>query len=180
MAVQSEEMAEKCNKVIGSFVLLCKRHVCNNYADAGNLYFVQGMIIMNPIFVEILNEIFINQFIVEADEHGSFIKFPAKNTDFGDILICEEYPGSYIVIIGIFTHSHFDCYDGAEEEQIKEAVNDIIDFLKNLFTDRIVCHGSHKGGGGWYLKGSCEEKIFDDGTDNLFVWSGIFKKAQHI
>lgn len=135
---------------------------------------------MNPILVETLNEIFINQFMVEEDEHGSFIKFPAKSADFGNVLVYEEHPGSYIVLVGKFTHIHFDCYDGTEEDQVKEAAKDITDFFENLFADHIVCHGTHEGGGGWYLKGAGEEKIFDDGIDNLFVWSGIFKKAQHI
>ena len=129
---------------------------------------------MNTIFLEILNKKFANQFTHKEDENGSFINFPAKTRDFGDVNIYEEYPGAYILEVGNFTHSHF--YEGTEDEMAIEAAKDIIDFLDNLFSDSIVCYGSHECGGGWYLRQDDENENIN--WTDLFVWSGLFRKAE--
>ena len=102
---------------------------------------------INPIFIEIMNEKFTDQFTVETDENCSFIRFPAKNPDFGDVKIVEEEPGFYTVWLGKFTHQHFDWYEGNMDETNKETAEGIFDFLEKLFDDSIICYGSHKGGG---------------------------------
>jgi hypothetical protein len=127
---------------------------------------------MSSNFIEILNKKFANQFEIKSDKNGSFISFPAKSSDFGDVLIYEECAGEYIVSIGHFTHSHFDCYGGTENEQIKKAAEEITYFLLDLFADRIICHGSHNGGGGWSTEGYHDVDL----NGNNFVWSGAYKK----
>jgi len=127
---------------------------------------------MNQTFIEILKNFFPNQFEIKMEKNDKFISFPAKSSDFGNIEIYEESPVEYIVSLGHFTHSHFDCYDGTEEEQIKMAAEDISSFLKSVFADCIICHGSHKGGGGWHIKGDNEN--FET-IDDYFVWSGAYK-----
>ena len=131
---------------------------------------------MNPIFVEAMNEKFPNQFKTESVNNHLFIVFPAKNFDFGDVDIQEEYQGSYIVTIGKFSHQHFDEYEGTDDEMATNAAIAVADFLENLFADRIICYGSHEGGGGCYWKGD-EENSWADDDDDLFVWSGIYRKA---
>jgi len=129
---------------------------------------------MNQIFVETLSEKFPNQFEIKTDEKYTFIKFPAKNPDFGDVDIYEDYPGEYIVNVGHFTHGHFDCYNGSEEEQAREAAETIADFLETLFADGIICYGSHEKGGGCYRKGH-SDAIYGDDVGG-FVWSGADHK----
>ena len=126
---------------------------------------------MNSILVETLSEKFANQFEIISDDIGSFVRFPAKNIDFGDIIIYEEkeereeYQGSYMIEIGKITHGHF-CI---REETINENVKEIAAFLENLFADRIIC----------YNKGWCLRSEFEDDKDlipgDLFVWSGIYE-----
>jgi len=69
------------------------------------------------------------------------------------------------------------CYTGSEEEQSKEAAENIIDFLENLFADHVICYGSYEKGGGFYGKEYCEDDDYtcDECTD-YFVWSGIYRK----
>ena len=128
---------------------------------------------MNQIFVEALRGRFPNQFEIKFDENHTFINFPAKNPDFGDVDIYEDSPGAYIVNVGHFTHGHFDCYNGTEEEQSKEAAETIASFLETLFADGIICYGSHEEGGGWYAKG--HSAIWGDDVGG-FVWSGVYHK----
>ena len=131
---------------------------------------------MHPIFITKLNEKFANQFTFELAEDNSSIIFSAKSPEFGDVEIYEECAGAYIVYVGKFTHIHFDFYTGSEEEQSKEAVENIIDFLENLFADRVICYGSHNEG-----CGCCgEEDCKDDECTDYFVWSGIYKKANGV
>jgi len=129
---------------------------------------------MNKYFIELFKQKYENKFVVETNAHGSFIKFPAKNPDFGDVCIWEEAPDSYIVELGNFTHGHFEGYEGSEDENIKEAVAKIFEFLDEFFADNIICYKS-KGAAGCYKKDESNE--YDDcyySKYGLFVWSGKF------
>jgi len=129
---------------------------------------------MNPLLVKSINEKFSTQFELKTDEFGSYFVFPAKNPDFGDIVIYEERnecPGRYMVEIGNFTHNHYFINDENSE------LDELVEFLENLFSDNIILHGSHKGSGGWELKEDCDEDYYADWSD-LFVWSGLYKKTK--
>ena len=128
---------------------------------------------MNEIFVKNIKEKFINQFTIETDEDGEFIKFSAKNTDFGDVIIYEESFGEYIVVLGKFTHVHFDIEGTPNDEIIKETAINIINLLEELFVDNIVCFGSHESGGGYADLNEIEELCNE--RDELFVWSGKYR-----
>lgn len=80
---------------------------------------------MKQLFVKILTDKYSNLLVIETDNNSDFIKFPAKSSNFGNVCIYEEEVGSYIV----------------------DAANDIVDFLEKLFSDQIIRHGSHQGGG---------------------------------
>ena len=133
---------------------------------------------MNPIFIEVMTSKFPNQFTTEFGNDHLFLVFPAKNPDFGDVDICEDYPGAYIVTLGKFTHGHFDVYDGSDDEKAKEAAEEVVDFLENLFADRIVCFGAHETGGGYCFNNSNDIDECANKWGDLFVWSGFFKKAE--
>ena len=135
---------------------------------------------MNPKFIEIIKEKIAYQFEIETVDNRVFIVFPAKSLDFGDVDICEESLGEYIVTVGNFSHSHFDRYDGSDDERVVSAAEDVASFLKNLFSDRIICFGSHECGGGYYFNDIGDIHELADERDDLFVWSGIFRKAQPI
>ena len=132
---------------------------------------------MNEIFVKNIKEKFTNQFTIETDEEGEFIKFFAKNTDFGDVIIYQESFNKYIIVLGKFTHTHFDIEGTPNDETIKKTVINMIHFLEELFTDHIVCFGSHESSGGYAELSEIEDLC--NKKDELFVWSGKYKKFQN-
>ncbi|MCL1986370.1 MAG: hypothetical protein FWG64_00135, partial [Firmicutes bacterium] len=119
---------------------------------------------MNKAFLSELNKKFPKQF--ELGENGEFVKFSAKSPGFGDVLIFEEEPGAYIMELGKFTHVHCDSY----LFEPREFYDDVVWLLEEIFADRIICHGSHMGGGGYE-----EEEYWQpaDCTD-YFSWSGKY------
>ena len=131
---------------------------------------------IHSVFIIELNKKFTNHFTVKFEENNTFICFPEKSPEFGSVEIYEENPGAYIVYVGKFTHCHFDCYEGSEDVQVKEAAEEITDFLENIFTDNVICFGSHEGGGGCYVMDEDDDEFLDDKYDAYFVWSGIYKK----
>nr|WP_297169257.1 hypothetical protein [uncultured Dysgonomonas sp.] len=132
---------------------------------------------IHPVFIAELNKKFANRFTIESEGNNTFICFPAKSQEFGTIEIYEECPGAYIVYVGKFTHCHFDCYEGSEEAQVKEAAEEITDFLENIFTDNVISYGSHEGGGGCYVKEYEGDDYVNDDYTHYFVWSGIYTKT---
>jgi len=121
---------------------------------------------MNSTLLKSLNEKFANQFEIKFDEIGSFVRFPAKSSDFGDVVIYaeserrEEYQGGYLIELGKVTHCHI------YSETLNESVAEIIEFLENLFADRIIC----------YERGCCLKEELDGDEGTLLVWSGIYKE----
>ncbi|MCL1787352.1 MAG: hypothetical protein FWG38_05140 [Defluviitaleaceae bacterium] len=116
---------------------------------------------MNAVFIELLRQRFPNQVLLIQEGENSFLKFPAKHHDFGDVLIHEEAPGAYIVELGQLSHAHIDVYDGTYDEISREAAEDVCDFLENLFADKIICHGSE----GWGV--SLSKIITMRGTEKI-------------
>ena len=121
---------------------------------------------MNPILIKSLNEKFPHQFEMITDGKGSYIKFPAKSHDFGDVIIYEDYEtyiGCYTVEIGKLTHIHLDMSD----KMVNESVEEFTSSLEALFSDRLICFNN-----GWFLKGDDE---YSNINSDLFVWSGVYR-----
>ena len=132
---------------------------------------------MNPIFIEILNKNFDNQYTIEVVNEIEFIVFPAKSSDFGDVDIFEEKIGQYIVTLGKFTHTHFGISDNINDESVQKIAIEITNFLMQVFNNDIVCYGSHKGGGGYVNLNEmydCDKETLEEEND-LFIWSGKYK-----
>jgi len=82
-----------------------------------------------------------------------------------------------IVFVGSFTHWHAACYDQTinKEARYQQISAEITDFLKNLFSNKLILWGSYKTRGGFYnidldineQDSPCEPK----GVEQYF-WSG--------
>lgn len=103
-------------------------------------------------------------------EPESFAFFPAIHPEVGDIQIFDE-GDELTVVAGNFTHGHFSNYEDelSVEQKAELIVAGVLNFLDELFGDRIVLYGSHAGGGGWYRRE--ESSAWSDG-EKKFVWSG--------
>ncbi len=69
-----------------------------------------------------------------------------------------------IVFVGNFTHGHFDCYDESlspvEKEQ--DIAEQVLEFLSDVFSNKVEFYHSKSGGGGWRPAGT--------GPENSFTW----------
>lgn len=84
-------------------------------------------------------------------EENPIVRFPAVQEAVGDVVIYDDGDEATVCIEEI-THGHFNPYDESLQETKRDEMvtEDVIDFLKALFTDRVllnVCND--KGSGGW-------------------------------
>jgi len=126
--------------------------------------------IVNSVVVDVLEQRFPNHFSIESENGNSYIKFPAKSPEFGEMVVfeCEEYSGEFIIYVGNFTHYHMDLFIDGNNEM--ELANRIADLLEDVFNDQIICHGAHKTGGGF---DRIDYFIEREGID-YFTWSGKY------
>ncbi len=78
------------------------------------------------------------------------------------------------VHIGRIAHAHFCGLPKAdtEREQLENTTEDVVDFLAELFSDRVVLHESTDGRtGGWKRLAAYERPIATEGM-RLYRWSG--------
>jgi hypothetical protein len=104
-----------------------------------------------------------------AADNSRAVIFPAQSPDFGDIKVVDD-GDELTVYCGRFTHSHFNCYgtDLPEPSQVDAIASQAVDFLKAVFSDRVVFFGSHSGWGGFRYKGYAD----DLAGCPTYVWSG--------
>ena len=95
--------------------------------------------------------------------------FSAIHPEVGNIEIHDD-GDELTVYLGNFTHIHFSNYEEklTEQQAANQIVEDAVTFLVELFQDRVVLWGSHKGGGGCYKR---DQKSGRKGTKE-YVWSG--------
>jgi hypothetical protein len=99
--------------------------------------------------------------------------FPAAHPEVGTIEIAEDGP-EVIVYLGNFTHSHFANYDKSlSPEQAAEKITaDIVALLDDIFADKVVFWGSHRGGGGYFMRGAQSPHS----RGQQYVWSGPIRE----
>ena len=121
--------------------------------------------VLLPILKERFSE---SRFRVESGEPPR-VTIPASHPDVGDVVLQDD--GDEITaFVGNFTHSHFSNYDDIplpEKEQI--IAQDVVQFLEQLFADRVVMWGSHRSGGGWRTLDYDERS---QRKQKEYVWSG--------
>lgn len=76
------------------------------------------------------------------------------HADFGAIEILDD-SFELTVYCGSFTHVHISNYDDgiSDEERTERIVGSLVEFLADVFSDRLEFWGSHRTGGGCRLRG---------------------------
>jgi|KBSSwiStaDraftv2_1062776.scaffolds.fasta_scaffold1969134_1 hypothetical protein len=109
----------------------------------------------------------------QAKESPRIGIFPAEHPDVGDVTIVDD-DSEVTVYVGDITHGHFNPYDQAlTDEQVAEEVTaDVVQFLNDLFADRVLLFKSPKdGSGGWRLLSYDHQ--YSLGAEALtYLWSG--------
>jgi hypothetical protein len=109
-----------------------------------------------------------------TDEVNHLVTIPSIHDEFGSIEIQDDC-NELIVIVGNFTHWHASCYteDLSEKEKAEEIVDDVINFLHDIFNDKIVIWGSHKGGGGFVYRDDLQGEEAHLDKDKKWVWFSL-------
>jgi hypothetical protein len=81
---------------------------------------------------------------------------------------------------GNFTHVHMSNYDEgiSSDERDRRIVVSLVDFLSDVFADRVEFWGSHRGGGGCRLRasqGHISRLVLGSAA---FTWSGPIKDGR--
>lgn len=129
---------------------------------------------LSTLLLPTLRQRFPNRGLRETDTLGVCAVFPAVHPDFGDIEI-HDHGYELTVVAGNFTHGHFSNYDQSLDVEAKERqiVDAVVEFLEDLFADRVVLHLT-KGGGGWYYPEHVGDK---PRYECEYVWSGPRPKS---
>lgn len=92
----------------------------------------------------------------------------------GDLYIYEHGEEATVGLSEI-THGHFDCYGKtlSDEERASGITEQVIDFLRALFADRVLLYRTpNRGMGGWRRLDLSPESRERDTRCEYFLWSG--------
>ena len=97
-------------------------------------------------------------------ESDAVAVIPGTNPAVGNIEVQDDLH-ELIVFVGDITHGHFDCHDESlsEEQQHVEIADDVLDFLADVFSDKVEFYRTGRGGGGWRPAGT--------GPELSYTWS---------
>jgi hypothetical protein len=106
-----------------------------------------------------------------ADDEKKLISIPPIHENVGSLDIQDDYD-ELTIFVGNFTHWHCGCINdssGAVEE-VQEIVSGVVEYLHDMFNDKIFMWGSAMKSGGTQL-------IEDDFKTNKqgYVWSGPYR-----
>jgi hypothetical protein len=121
------------------------------------------------VLVPLLRSRFPNLQFTEPSAKRPQLIIPAAHPDVGDVVLLDDEE-EITAYIGHFTHSHFANYDDIPSVEKKKIIaEDVLRFLEDLFADRVVMWGSHRGMGGWY---SIDRPSLPSIGHKKYVWSG--------
>ena len=114
------------------------------------------------------------QYSMNESNDTLIIKGP--NDRVGNIEI-EDDLEEIIVMVGNFTHWHAACYDQtiSKDERDKQVSSEIIDFLRDLFSNKLILWGSHQTSGGFYnidLALNEQDSPCEPSEVEQYFWSG--------
>lgn len=106
-----------------------------------------------------------------------FAIFPEIHSEVGNVEIYDD-GDELTVVVGNFTHTHFSNYDDnlSKEQKAEIIAEGLCKFLEDLFADRIIMWGSHRGLGGHYRRDCTDLSIPIEINHTKFVWSGPLER----
>lgn len=98
------------------------------------------------------------------------VKFPAAHPGFGDLVVLDDGHEATIVL-GTLMHTHIDGHAGRVAVDVdREVTEAVLEFLDDLFADRIVVWSVPGQSGGYYYVGGSATQVPQEAR--VFVWSG--------
>jgi hypothetical protein len=110
-------------------------------------------------------------FIVDEDSRS--VSIPPIYEAFGCIEI-QDYGSELIIFVGNFTHWHVSCYeeDLSDKEKTEIIVEDVVEFLHDVFNDKIIMWGSNQDGGGFMDRDEQQSQKSQLKKHQWWLWSG--------
>jgi hypothetical protein len=105
---------------------------------------------------------------------GAVVTFPAKHSEVGDVSVLDD-GDELTLLLGNFTHIHFGNYERelSEEKRAVQISEEVVEFLRKVFSDQIEFYGTGRGGGcrqrGLPRRGAISQLFLGSKT---YVWSG--------
>jgi hypothetical protein len=99
--------------------------------------------------------------------------FPAAQQAVGRVLVYDDGDEATVLIENV-THGHFNPYDEklSEAQRDEMVTEDVIDFLKALFSDRVLLHSSPDNRrGGWSRLDLEDGPVALSPSFQYFLWS---------
>jgi hypothetical protein len=99
--------------------------------------------------------------------------FPAAQPAVGRVLVYDDGDEATVLIEKV-THGHFNPYDEklSENQRDEMVTDDVIDFLKALFSDRVLLHSSADNRtGGWMRLDLKDGPVELSPSLRYFLWS---------
>lgn len=117
----------------------------------------------------ILRERFPGRGLVEGHAPDPCAAFPGLHPGIRQVAVYDDGE-ELTVVLDDLTHGHFSDYDysGAAADREQRIVDGVVEFLGDLFSDRLAVWGQHAVGGGWYR---VDEPHLGQGQ-RAFLWSG--------
>ena len=110
----------------------------------------------------------------EGDTPNVVAVFPAACAEVGDLTIYDDGDEATIVFEHV-THGHFvpDDDDLSEDERVRRLTNGVVEFLRDVFADRVLLFTTGKGRGpaGWTIYDGTVPPLVPRFA-HKFVWSG--------
>lgn len=131
---------------------------------------------ISDLLVPALKREFAGWEIDYSPEAPAVVAFPASQEGVGRVLIYDDGAEATVLIENI-SHGHFRSFDEGvtKEEREKEIVEDVVEFLKALFSDRVLLHTStDRRIGGWTRMDYPEGPAALSPTLRYFLWSKPF------
>ena len=160
-----------------SFASSVIRLSCSVAPWPGQLHRYPALNMIRDVLLPELMERFPNRGFQTQSSGNTIGLFPAAHPGVGNVYIADDGDEATL-FIGDLTHLHFN-FDPGETEPEKGVANDVLEFLDELFADRILIWKSRSTGGDGVMPLETAN-VFSgiDANDLTFVWSGPVKNPK--
>ena len=126
---------------------------------------------LSSLLLSILRERYPDRGLVEGRPPDPVARFPGVHPGIRGASIYDD-GSEFTLVIEDVTHGHFGEYaEGlSDAEHARRVVGQVVEFLDDLFADRVVVWGRADTCGGWYTLGTSADSL--PRGSPAFVWSG--------
>jgi hypothetical protein len=132
------------------------------------------MVLLETVIRKIESEFSPSQFIVNEDRT---VSIPPIHKEFGSIEI-QAYGSELMIFVGNFTHWHASCDEEnlSDQEKAEMIAEDVVEFLHDVFNDKIIMWGSNEGSGGFITRDEQQRQKPQSKIHQMWLWSGALSQ----